>query len=122
MFQAYYQSHRTPTHYYTMRLLTLAVFPLAIYFLQMLGKIYSLAAVAAGILIFVKVLLDLLVSHSVPQNHSSPAPRRTLTHQSPPCQLCGNANKILVPHPFDSRHLWVCHDCHSCMKFTEQYA
>lgn len=117
-----YQSHRTlHQNYYTMRLLTLAVLPLTIYLLQIAGKVYGVASIAAGILIFIKVLLDLFASLPT-HEHRTHTPRPTRRYQSPPCQLCGNANKILVPHPFDSRHLWVCHDCHSCMKFTEQYA
>lgn len=121
MFQAYYQSHRTPTHYYTMRLLTLAVLPLTIYLLQIAGKVYGMASFAAGILIFIKVLIDLLSSLPV-HEHRTHTPRRTSTHQSPPCQLCQRANQTLVPHSFDSRTLWICHDCHSCMAFTEKYA
>jgi hypothetical protein len=119
------QHRNTSTNqYYTMRLLTLAVLPVAIYLLQQIGKVYGLASIFAGILIFVKILIDLMTALPVSPSaarQTAPSPRRRI-HQSPPCQLCGNANKILVPHSFDSRHLWVCHDCHSCMKFTEQYA
>lgn len=119
MFQAYCQAHRTPTHYYTMRLLTLAVLPLTIYLLQIAGKVYGMASIAAGILIFIKVLIDLLASRpTAPRPTHTPRPTRR--YQSPPCQLCQRANQILVTHPFDSRYLWICQDCDHCLSFSQQ--
>jgi hypothetical protein len=62
--------HRIPTYY---SIIT-ALLSLAIYTLQLLGKISTLAAIVAGVLTMTKVLLDLRAAHS-DQTSPSGTPR-----------------------------------------------
>lgn len=123
MFQSY-QSHRTPKQHYTMRLLTLAVLPIAIYLLQVAGKVYGIASFVAGLLIFLKIFLDLIASLPAPAPRThAPVPHHPYTLQAPSCHLCRQANKILVPYIFDHHHhLWVCQECDHCLSFSQHYA
>lgn len=115
--------HRqTPKHHYIMQLLTVAVFPIAIYLLDLASKLYSMAAFAAGIVVFLKVLFELVSRPTSP----APSARRQAQPRlgSPtvaivgPCYLCG-ARRQLIAHQIGPRQkVWVCQRCNHCMTFS----
>ena len=120
------QTHRTPTPHYTpskhYSTLTIAIFPLAIYFLQLLGKASALAACAAGILVVLKVIVELQHHHRASVRRPSPPP--TLVRVQAPlagCYLCGELHH-LRPYQMEGQRVGICRHCHHCMAFSGRYA
>ncbi len=121
------QSHRTPTPHYTTRkhysTFTIAILPLAIYFLQLLGKASFLAACAAGTLVVVKVFIELRHnSQRIPAHRPTPSPRLVQV-QAPlaGCYLCGEV-RHLQPYAISGQRVGICQHCYHCVSFTGRYA
>ncbi len=115
----------TPTSHSTIvRVLTVVVLPVAIYALQLLGKIYSLAALVAGVLVGLKILLELL---------NAPVPARSSTHSTPPvqpqpsiqCHYCHRRRGAFRLHPNPDHRLppgtAVCDRCYEHYLLTATY-
>jgi hypothetical protein len=97
--------------------LTIVVLPLTIYLLQLLSKVCMLAALAAGALVVLKMLLELL---------GAPAPARR--QQLPPrvsCHYCQRHAVSLRPHPHPDHRLppgtQVCESCYERYLLTATY-
>ncbi len=113
------QTHRTPTSHYTT--LIVAIFPLAIYFFQLLGKVSSFAAGAAGVLVVLKVIVELHHHHAAPRS-SRPAPAPALIQVEAPiagCYLCQEL-RHLRPSNVGGHRVGICQRCHHCLSFTNQ--
>ncbi len=76
------------------QLISVAVLPLTIYMLQLLGKFSSTAAIAAGILVILKVLIDLLTS-SIHAHKTDQA----LNYTPPQCHYCNTIHCPFIQHP-----------------------
>ena len=117
-------AHRpTPTSHSTMvRVLTVVVLPVAIYVLQLLGKVSALAALVAGILLGLKVLLELL---STP---ASVRPFSSRRRRSTPSIQCHYSQRHHIPlrlHPNPDHRLpsgtQVCESCYERYLLTATY-
>ena len=119
-------SHRSPKHLNT-GTLTIAVLPLCIYFLQLAGKFSSLAAIAAGVLIILKIAIEWCnyrqrVQHrsSVRRIGSRPASATPISSLVAPCYLC-NRVQPLHAYTLDQHHVGICRKCHHCLNFTDHH-
>jgi hypothetical protein len=125
-------SHRTPTPHYTTKsysLLTLVIFPLALYLLQsplvppVLGNASFLAAIATGLLVICRVIIEW-------RHHcQSAAPLPASTHpalvrvQAPlaGCYFCGQVRQLQPYEISGQRRVGICQRCHHCVEFTGQH-
>ena len=128
-----FQSHRTPKQNFTTgscyTTLLVAVAPIAIYVLQLLGKISTPAACLAGILIITKALVEWHVamrrlvhpqSNSL-QSHKKPATQRVLVPYKAPvagCYYC-QRTRSLRAYPFEAgQKVGVCQDCYCTLEMS----
>lgn len=120
------RSHRTPTPYYTgcYTTLTLAIFPLSIYFLQMLGKVSTIAAGAAGILVVLKVIIDWSYHRRQRSHQYDPSSQIAFVRVQAPlagCYFCKNM-RPLRPYEVAGHRVGICQHCHDCVGFTSRHA
>ncbi len=100
--------------------LTIAILPLLIYVFQLLGKVSSVASCVAGMLLVLKVVVEL--RHARPQHR--PRAQRSLRQQPAPlvrrapqealagCYFCGKV-QMLRPYAIDDeRRVGACQHCH----------
>ncbi len=105
--------------------LTIAVLPLLIYVFQLLGKVSSMASCVAGMLLVLKVVVEL--RHARPQHRprsprQPPAPlvRRASQEALAGCYFCGEVH-ALRPYPIgDGVRVGVCQHCHCSLNLSRR--
>jgi hypothetical protein len=105
--------------------LTIAVLPLLIYVFQLLGKISSAASCVAGMLLVLKVVVELRHARPLPRPRSPRQPSAPLVRRAPQeplagCYFCG---KIQMLRPYaidDERRVGACQHCHRTLFLSRE--
>ena len=105
-----------------MQIITVVVLPLAIYALQLLGKVFGLAALGAGGLLLVKVCMDLLATQRPHDGHPALPPDLPASMH---CSCCHTTRGPFRVHPHPDHRLLaetsVCESCYLTRLVTAAY-
>ncbi len=117
-------SHRTQRQsttgcYHT---LTVVIFPITIYLLQLLGKISLLATCASGALVVCKAILEVRHHHTASRCRSHPHSPRSFLVPVPVahCFLC-QQRRQLRPHEIAGQRVGICQHCYDWIAFSRQH-
>ncbi len=113
---------RTPGCY---RTLTIVIFPVMIYLLQLFGKVSILATCASGTLVVCKAIVELRHHQAASSRQSRPLPSRSLlvpVHAPvASCYLCQQVRQ-LRPYEIAGWRAGICQHCHHWTLFSRQHA
>ena len=105
--------------------LTVVIFPVMIYLMQLLGKVSILATCASGALVLCKAILEVRHHHASSHRQSHPLPSRSLlvSVQAPVagCYLCRQVRQ-LRPYEIEGQRAGICQHCHHWTSFSRQQA
>ena len=94
------------------RTLTTAIFPLLIYIFQLLGKASNAASGIAGMLLLLKIAVELRQHRlHVPRSRQTSRRRRAPQETLAGCYFCEELH-VLRPYHFDGLRVGVCQHCY----------